>query len=123
MSRAFHVPAGSTIRFGAPARPLAQDVREKLTRGLSSISGISEAHLPLCQVVESMPEPVHLLVVVFGRQTAVEPAMPEVFELVRSVLPEGNHLDIWAFVQGDVLLETVHKADCCLFRSAPPVSR
>jgi hypothetical protein len=123
MGQPFHVPAGATIRFGAPAHPLPADVREKITTGLFSIEGIAEAHLPLCQVLGTMPEPAQILVVVLKPSTSLESTMPSVMALVGAVLPKNMHLDIWPFVPNDSLLACVRKANCCLLKAAKPEQR
>lgn len=56
------IPAGSEILFGAPARPLPADVRGRIATGLGSISGILEAHLPMCHIPATMPEPAQVLI-------------------------------------------------------------
>jgi hypothetical protein len=114
----FHVPAGATIRFGAPAYPLPEDARSKIGRGLSSIQGVIEAHLPLCQVVGAMTEPVQVLVVVFEQGTALQFPPSAVIDVVRTALPQGSHLDVWPVRHDDPLLATVRKANCCLFGGA-----
>lgn len=120
MAQPFQIPAGTTIRFGAPARPLAEDIRNGIKSGLSSIAGVSEAHLPLCQVMGSMPEPAQVLVVVFKNRSTLEPAMPSLLQLVRNVIPQDSHLDIWPLVENDPLLDTIRKANCYLFRAVAP---
>jgi len=115
MRRPFHIPAGSTIRFGAPAHPLPEDVRHKIKDGLAAIHGIVEAHLPLCQVMGMMAEPAQILIIVVSDHcVASESVMQSVFDLVRFVIPPGQHLDVWPLGRGDSLLEAARKANCCL---------
>jgi hypothetical protein len=109
MGQAFHIPAGATIRFGSPANPLPGELRERITRGLAVIQGIVEAHLPLCQVVGTMPEPAQILVVVLKSEASMDSTMAAVMALVGATLPKDNHLDVWPFDSKDPLLTAIRK--------------
>ena len=114
MSATFHIPAGSRIPFGVPAQPLPEGVRERVARGLSSIPGILEAHLPMCHVFGTMPEPAQVLVVVFGRGADPNAAMPAIIELVGTCVPQDSHLDVWPLYRNDPLVYTIRKVGCRL---------
>lgn len=116
MEHLFRVPAGTTVRFGAPARPLPEDTRNNIRAGLACIPGVVEAHLPLCQAVGLMAQPAQILVVVLTEEGAgLQSAIRSVTELVQMTIPSGQQLDVWPFATNDPLLDIVRRANCCLF--------
>ncbi len=119
MSTTLRIPAGSEIRFGAPARPFSAELREKIAIGLSSISGILEVHLPMCHIPTTMPEPAHVLVVVFDRGTELNSVMPAVSKVVHACVPTGTHLDVLPLDHSNPLIDVVRKAKCSLFVKTP----
>ena len=108
------IPAGSEVRFGRPARPLPVELRDSIARGLSSISEIHEAHLPMCYVPATMREPVHILVVVFGQETALNSVMPAISKAIGAIMPAGKHLDVLPLKTGNSLIDVVRGANCQL---------
>lgn len=116
MEHPFRLPAGTTVRFGATARPLPEDTRNNIRIGLASIPGVVEAHLPLCQAVGLMPQPAQILIVVLAQEGVdLESATRRVTELVQMTIPSGQHIDVWPFAPNDPLLDIVRKTNCCLF--------
>src|SRR5216684_1519732 len=120
MGQPFHIPAGTSIQIGAPTHPLPKESCEKIRQALSSIPGIMEVHLPMCQVLGKMPEPAHVLVVVFERGSDPNSSIPKVLDIVRSVIPERGYVDVWPLEPGSSLLGIVRKVNCCLFSGSHP---
>ena len=63
------IPAGSTVYARKLANPLSRNIEQEISRGLSAIRGITEAHMPMCHVQEVMSEPAQIVAIV------VDPAM------------------------------------------------
>jgi SseB protein C-terminal domain len=114
MITTFQIPAGSEVRFGRPALPLPAELRDKIARGLSSISEIVEAHLPMCYVPSTMQEPTHVLVVVLERKTDIDSALPTITKLIGAVMPTGKHLDVLPLTTGNSLIDSIRAANCQL---------
>lgn len=108
------MPELGGIRFYAPIQPLSGKVHQRIADGLASISGILEAHLPMCHIVATMPKAVRVLVVVFGRWADTDSAISEISRLFRAVFPGEGLEHIWSMNADDPLLDAVRKADCGL---------
>ena len=114
MTKIFRIPAGSRIQLGAPARPLPQEVREKFAAYLRSVTEIVEAHLPLCQVPETMVSPAQVLVLVFAETSDPESLMPEITGQIETILPEDLDLDVWPLEPRSKVLDVVRSVKCQL---------
>jgi hypothetical protein len=110
-----HIPAGSTVYSGKPANPLPRNIEQEISRGLSVIGGIVEAHLPMCYVREIMPKPALVLVVVVDPVVELDSLMSKVGQTIRHALPKGTSLDIWPIEPKNSMLPLVRNAGCTLF--------
>jgi hypothetical protein len=108
------IPAGSRIRMGKAARPLPQDIQQAIRNGLATVPGIVEVHLPLCEIVGTMPEPDHMLLAAFQNEAAVAPGMEAIGKILKGIFQEPKHLDVIPLVQGDPLISMARKANSCL---------
>jgi hypothetical protein len=120
VKKQFQIPAGTTIQFGAPADPLTKDIREKIAKGLASMSIILEAHLPMCHVHGTKPEPAQVLIIVLENRADLSSTMQAVVTLMNDSMAGSDLLDVWPMAPGDSLLKVVRKTNCCLFRKARP---
>jgi hypothetical protein len=81
---------------------------------LVATSGISEAHLPQCFVPGVMEKPAQVLVVVTTAGESDSDALRRIAQGLVSLLPPGEHLDIWPMDQHSDVLPTVRHAGCQL---------
>jgi hypothetical protein len=114
------IPAGTTLRFGAPAHPMAAEIVTQLAELVAGVAGIVEAHLPMCEMVGSGEPPRQVLVLCFDGTAPVEPAVRAVGEGLTRILPPETYLDIWPLEQGHELLAIVRKAACEIHSTAKP---
>jgi hypothetical protein len=118
----FRIPAGSTVYVGKPANPLSQSVEQGMSRGLSALDGITEAHLPMCYVQGVMPLAAQVLVIVVDPAADLGALMVKAGEVVRHNLEKGKQLDIWPLGPRDSMLTMVRNAGCKLFGKQPSKS-
>lgn len=112
--QALQVPAGATVQFGAPADPLPEHIRKKITAGLSAIPEVIEAHLPMCQVFDVMPKPAQILAIVLDRSASLESTMPAVLDVVRAALQAYPDVEVWPIHSREPLLKCIRKVNCRL---------
>jgi len=110
-----NIPAGSKVRTGAPARPLAPTVVDAIARVVAQTPGIAEAHLPLCQVEGVMTSPALVLVVGVDSPYACDSLVDDLQAGIRRVLVSGEYLDVWPLALGDPVLQAVRNAGCQVF--------
>jgi hypothetical protein len=108
------VPAGVQAYFGAPAKPMQQELVGAIAELLNSNPEIREAHLPQCYVPATMQQPAQVLVVVLSAEANIECALKSLQDGIgRITLPSGQ-LDIWPLHQNSNMLPAIRKARCSL---------
>jgi len=110
-----NIPAGSRVRTGAPAQPLAPAVVDAIARVVAQTPGIAEAHLPLCQVEGVMTAPAMVLVVGVDNLSACDSLADDLQAGIRKVLGSGEYLDVWPLATGDPVLQAIRNAKCQVF--------
>jgi hypothetical protein len=114
------IPAGTTLRFGAPAQPMAAEIVAQLAAHIAGVAGIAEAHMPMCEMVGSGEPPRQVLVLCCDGTAPVEAAVRAAGEGLTRILPPETYLDIWPLAQGHELLAIVRKTGCQIHPPAPP---
>ena len=115
----FRIPAGSRLQVGAPATPLPHQTRDEMAKRLSSVPGVIEAHLPLCQIIPAMRNPALTLVVVLDQSSDKQTSITRILEIVRSLLPADRVLEVWPVGPESSVLRPVRDTNCCLFSVQP----
>ena len=109
------IPPGSRVRTGAPAQPLEHAKVEAIAGVVAKTPGITEAHLPLCQIEGVMESPALILVIAVGSLSASASLADDLQTGIRKVLALGEHLDVWPLAPGDPVLLAVRSAKCQIF--------
>jgi hypothetical protein len=107
------IPKGTQYFIGAPAQPFPATMLDALGR-LVTASGIAEAHLPQCFVPGVMEKPAQVLVVVTRAGESDNEALRRIGQALGSLLPPGEHLDVWPMDQDSDVLPSVRNAGCQL---------
>src|SRR5260370_9927279 len=106
------VPAGVQAYFGAPAKPMQQELVGAIADLLNSKSEIMEAHLPQCYVPATMQQPAQVLVVILATEAHVEGTLKSLQEGLGTLTLPGGHLDIWPLTPNSTMLPAIRKPGC-----------
>ena len=113
-----HVPAGTEIMVGAPAKPMPEKTYAVIAQLVAQIEGIQEAHLPQCYAPDTMERPGQILVLVLAPRVNIQRAMERIGQGLHEneILSGGDPLDIWPLQPPHPLLEEIRKAGCRIYR-------
>jgi hypothetical protein len=103
--------------LGAPAQPMTKSTSDAIARLAVDTDGVSEAHLPQCFVVGVMEKPAQILVVVTVPGTNPDSILREIGDGLRTILPDGEFLDVWPVQSGNSMLNDVRGAGCEIYKS------
>jgi hypothetical protein len=100
-----NIPAGSAHYISPPAKPVAREVSAAIAAGLSQITEIMEAHLPMMYAKGYVGPPAQVLIVVVGK--SVPKLQSRVIDVLRASLPPDSHMDVMEWGFDDPNLHTV----------------
>jgi hypothetical protein len=109
------VKAGTSMYFGAPAKPMPEIMADAVSQVVAQVPGIVEAHLPQC-FIEGDKEARQVLVVSVGRRDQIPRIAEELMGKLELVFPPGQFIDILPFESGAVP-PGVRQAGCRIFTS------
>ena len=110
-----NVPKGSRVLLGSPAKPMPADVSKAIARAVSSVPGISEAHLPQCFVPGVMKVPAQILAITATDEISTDEVLSGLEKALSLDLPEGHQLDVWPLAPNSDVLVDVRAAGCQIF--------
>lgn len=92
-----NIPAGTALYIGPPAKPIAREVSAAIAAGLSQITEIMEAHLPMMYAKGYIDPPAQVLIVIVAN--SVPNLQSKVTDTLRASLPASSHMDVmeWGF--------------------------
>jgi hypothetical protein len=112
--RPIPVGSGTEMFFGKPAKPLSDDLVQRLRLLLAGMDTVQEAHLPQCYSMKLIDPPAQILVLVCdkGDQSRVTALLSSA---LADILPSGDHLDALVVHPKDKgILDAVRGCDCTL---------
>lgn len=110
-----NIPAGTPMLIGAPTPPPPQERTQALLELVASSRLIKEAHLPRCFAPSMMKEPGLVLVVIFEQAGDMTLGLKELDTAFPSVMGAEGHIQVWALLSNDPLLDTLRQAKCRIF--------
>jgi hypothetical protein len=111
MMRQLSIPAGAQMLIGAPSKPMSRERSDAISRLVSSIEGIVEAHLPQCFAV-GMEKPGQILVVAIDPATDQRSVLKYLDDGLSRIIPPNEYLDVWPLAPNNELLNKVRPAAC-----------
>jgi hypothetical protein len=115
MMRQLSIVAGAKMLIGTPAKPMPRERSEAIARLVSSIAGVSEAHLPQCFAVGAMESPAQILVLAIDPAADQQLVLASIDEGLSRIIPENEHLDVWPLSPENPMLNSVRPAGCQIF--------
>jgi hypothetical protein len=107
------VKAGTSMYFGAPAKPMPEIMAEAISQVVTQVPGIVEAHLPQC-FIEGDKEARQVLVVGVQRRSEIPQIADALMGKLQLVFPPGQFIDVLPFESGAVPAG-VRQAGCQIF--------
>lgn len=107
------VKAGTSMYFGAPAKPMPKDWSDAITRLVAMVEGIREAHLPQCYI-QGESEAAQVLAISVDSKSDIPRIAQRLMEGLREILPTGVHLDILPF-HVESFPNSIRGFDCQIF--------
>ena len=109
------VKAGTSMYFGAPAKPMPETMSDSISQVVAQVPGIVEAHLPQC-FIEGDKEARQVLVVGVQARAEIPRIAEELMGKLKLLFPPGQFIDILPFESGAVP-PGVREAGCQIFGS------
>jgi hypothetical protein len=109
-----NLKAGTTISFGAPAKPMPQARCDAIAQVVSQVPGIAEAHLPQC-FIESDSAARQVLVIAVPNSRDIPQIAQALMAKLQTIFAEGEFIDILPFTPGAAMMEGVRRAGCQIF--------
>ena len=123
-SVSIHIPKGSRVYLGAPAKPLDESLVRRISALVANVPSVLEAHLPQCFVEDVMPRAAQILVLVVSAEDEAPELVNAVGLGLGQILPPGEHLDIWPLSIHNSLIGSVRGARCQIYgQQGEPVQR
>src|SRR4051794_6964446 len=107
------INAGTSLFFGAPAKPMPGILADGIALVVAQVPGIVEAHLPQC-FIEGDAEARQVLVIVVQRRGDISQIADALMAKLRLLFAAGQFIDIIPFQNGDVP-KGVRQAGCQIF--------
>jgi hypothetical protein len=106
------VKAGTTLYFGAPAKPMPEAMVGAISQVVAQVPGILEAHLPQC-FIEGDTQGRQVLVIGVQSREEIPHIADALITKLRLIFPPGQFIDILPF-QTAALPSEVRQAGCQL---------
>jgi hypothetical protein len=90
----FEIPKGTTLYWGAPAKPMPEERRTAVAQLVATTPGIAEAYLPQCYGVGFVDPPAQVLVITLTPGAHLATVMQAIGTGISRIFPPGEHLDI-----------------------------
>jgi len=121
MSEKFEIPPGTKVYIGAPAHPMPKEREKRLAEGISKIEGIAFAYIPQMYIPGQMDESAQVLCIVISKYYigSIDELMRKVQEVIASVLPSGEYIDVMPLLQDSELIPVIIDTGCCLVVNSP----
>ena len=107
------IKAGTTIIWGAPAKPMPEVMKDAISQVVAQVPGIIEAHLPQC-FIQGEKEARQVLVVGVQTRSEIPRIAQALMGKLQLVFPPGQFIDILPFESGSVPAQ-VRQAGCQIF--------
>lgn len=106
---------GTQVIIGKPINPMPPDRSYAITKLVSSIDGILEAHLPHCFIPGMTEKPAQVLVIILKSPDLGPRVFPRIGQGLGRIIPKGEGLDIIPLELDSPLMPLVRKAGCEIF--------
>ena len=118
----FAIPLGTTVYWGAAAKPMAEQRSRAVTQLVADTPGIAEAFLPQCYAPGFVDPPAQVLVITLTPGAELPSVMHALEVGISPIFPPGEHLDILPQVERGTL-QTIRQYDTQIYGSAITESR
>ena len=102
------------ILIGAPAIPVSQDLRRRISEIICNIEEIREAHLPDVITIGSGGGASRVLFLVFEQKDQISQIMDSIGPELADAGRNAEQFEVWPISQSNDLLETIRDANCVI---------
>ena len=112
MDQEFRNSIMTNVLIGAPATPVKKKLRKSLSKMLSDIEPVREAHLPQVTEIGSAKPPSLVFFVVVDPTSEIPDVMATINKRLKRLLDRGETLDVRPIAKDFDLLPTIRAANC-----------
>ena len=111
------IPAGTRVRFGAPAHPMERVKLDAISKLVAEAAGgaIDEAHVPMASIDGFMDGPEQILVLIGRSELRLQLALNEVGRGLAEILSPSQGMNILPMLVDNALVALVRQAGCKIY--------